>query len=456
MNFPTVSILDTNNATVGRAVYYSPDRAPVMWNGSTTYRADWTMEVAVIGDFYKRPWATEVEYVCPTKNCTWAPFHTMAVQGACREIDASLLELSCHEVSGAWMSDVIPDPTQKGNVIPNVTTCGWYMAPPDAPRELMSGYVVNNDSSAGEALITRLYALRDQFTRKAIYGGSINFDKYVKTTIQDFILVATPDGAAGALRNATPIVHECELHWVVEKIQTEVKDGVLSEEVVEVIDLDVVETGETDNDSPWITMGWYGLNLTKAIQEPGWAVPFQFGMSNLTARRTIQALEEIVPTTVTADSANAAPVAKAFWRGAKPDSRGFPNALNPWLPPMNTTQYINDVARAMTIAARRVGNIDDPQFDLVQGKAWDARTMIQIRWYWITLPLVLLLTSLIFLVATIVRSSKEESMLGVWKTSALAVLFNGLGQDVQEQPGSHDRLGQARSKAKRLDVKLDN
>jgi hypothetical protein len=123
---------------------------------------------------------------------------------------------------------------------------------------------------------------------------------------------------------------------------------------------------------------------------------------------------------------------------------------------MNASEYIGNIARAMTIAARRTGNIEDTQHDQVSGKAWDNRTLIEVKWVWISLPLVLLLTSLVFLVATIIRSSKEESMLGVWKTSALAVLFNGLGPDVQDQPGAHDRLGQARSKAKRLNVTLDN
>lgn len=413
------------------------------------------MENAVIGNFYERPWATEVDYVCPTKNCTWEPFYTLAVRGACQEMDSSFLELGCYEVSGAWMSDVVPDPTQKGNVIPNATTCGWYMNPPDAPRELMSGYSVNSDGSAGEALITRLFSLRDQFTRDAIYDGSINFDEHVKTTIQDFIMVATPDGAAGAYKNATPVVHECELHWTVEERETSVKDGVLQETATEILDLDVAETGNTEGNNPWISMGWYGLNFSKSLTDPSSSTPLKFGMGNLTARRTMQALEEVVPASVTANDAVTVPVAKTFWRGSKPDTRALRDAVNPWLPPMNATEYIEGIAAAMTIAARRTGDIADTQHDEVAGKAWDERTLIQVKWVWITLPLALLFTSLVFLVATIIRSSKEESMLGVWKTSALAVLFNGLGQDVQEQPGAHDRLGQARSKAKRLNVQLD-
>jgi hypothetical protein len=266
------------------------------------------------------------------------------------------------------------------------------------------------------------------------------------------LIVASPDGAAGAYRNATPIFHECELHWEVKLTQPSVEDGIFSEKVFDTMDLEEVETGETAPDQPWITMGWYGLNFSKTLTDPKASSAMTFGMGNLTARRTIQAMEEVVDGTITVLDADTQPVLKAFWRGDLPDPRIL--EVNPWMPPFNATQWIASIARAMTVAVRRTGNFQDKTHDQVFGQAWDARTMIHVKWVWITLPLLLLFTALIFLVATILRSSKEENAVGIWKTSALAVLFNGLGQDVQEQPGAHDRLGQARSKAKKLDVTL--
>jgi hypothetical protein len=435
-------------------VYYNPEKAAQIWNGTVRYRADWIMENAVIANIYKRPYDLNLEYACPTKRCTWEPFYTLAVRGSCQEMPSSFLEFGCHDVSGQWMSDVIPDPTIAGNVIPNITTCGWYINPPDAPRELMIGYSLDNDSKPGEALTTRLFPLRDQFTRSAIYGGSVNFKEHVKTTIQDFLMVASPGGAAGVYRNATPVLHECELHWTVERTQSSVEQGILHEFTTEVLDMDVDDTGVTDGDNPWITMGSYGLNLTKTLIDSESSSPLHFGMGNLTARKTIQALEEVVPLTVTAADANAIPVAKTFWRGDEPDPRELEDTLNPWLPPMNASEYITGIARAMTIAVRRTGDIVNGQYDQVTGKAWDNRTVINVKWAWIVLPLTLILTSLFFLVATIARSSRGNPAVGIWKTSALAVLFNGLGHDVQEQTGANDRLGQARSKARKLEVML--
>jgi hypothetical protein len=80
---------------------------------------------------------------------------------------------------------------------------------------------------------------------------------------------------------------------------------------------------------------------------------------------------------------------------------------------------------------------------------------VKIRWIWVTLPLSLLVFSFIFLLATVIRSSRDEDTVGIWKTSALAVLFNGLGDDVQSNVGPHVRMGEARSKARDMKVHLE-
>jgi hypothetical protein len=80
---------------------------------------------------------------------------------------------------------------------------------------------------------------------------------------------------------------------------------------------------------------------------------------------------------------------------------------------------------------------------------------VHIRWPWIILPACLLIFSFIFLAVTILRSEKDEKKIGVWKSSALAILFNGLGEDVQDYVGTKKNLGHARAKAKQIHVQLD-
>jgi hypothetical protein len=92
--------------------------------------------------------------------------------------------------------------------------------------------------------------------------------------------------------------------------------------------------------------------------------------------------------------------------------------------------------------------------EIVQGSAWDMRTHVHVRWLWITLPLVLLIISLIFLAITVHKSTKEENFPGVWKTSAIAVLFNGLDDEAKQKVGVNCRMGDARAMARRLKVRL--
>jgi len=95
--------------------------------------------------------------------------------------------------------------------------------------------------------------------------------------------------------------------------------------------------------------------------------------------------------------------------------------------------------------------------DVAVGKAFKEVVIVNIRWQWISLPAILLLFSLLFLIATVVRSSKDEENIGIFKTSALAILFNGLGDDVQAQVGSgNNRMGYTREKARDIKVKLDD
>jgi hypothetical protein len=82
--------------------------------------------------------------------------------------------------------------------------------------------------------------------------------------------------------------------------------------------------------------------------------------------------------------------------------------------------------------------------------------LVQINWRFLSLPIILLVLSLLFLIATAVRSEKEKDKIGIFKTSALAILFNGLGDDVQAQYGGGQRMGETRARARDIKVKLED
>lgn len=69
--------------------------------------------------------------------------------------------------------------------------------------------------------------------------------------------------------------------------------------------------------------------------------------------------------------------------------------------------------------------------------------------------MIVLVLSLGFLVSVIIRSARDESTIGILKSSVLAVLFNGLGDNVEAQvSGSNNQVGRARSVARLVKVKL--
>lgn len=57
------------------------------------------------------------------------------------------------------------------------------------------------------------------------------------------------------------------------------------------------------------------------------------------------------------------------------------------------------------------------------GTAWKMETFIHVRWAWLTLPILVVLMGVVFLLSAIIRTRR----LAGWKSSILAVLFHGLG-----------------------------
>ena len=89
-------------------------------------------------------------------------------------------------------------------------------------------------------------------------------------------------------------------------------------------------------------------------------------------------------------------------------------------------------------------------FDLGMGQAvgviWTSETILKVQWAWLTLPCVLLTGTLLFLCFTITRTQKQH--LGIWKSSSLALLFHGLEEwnsdsmeDSEHVVGMEERAG---------------
>jgi len=381
---------------------------------------------------------------CPTSNCTFPAFESLSVCSACAAMP-TLLERGCYNTTGDWLSGVNPT----GGIVPNITTCGWFWKIRGRTPILMTGYRQNQDGSAGEAMSMRMVPMADLLTRKPLVpGGSINF-KNVRNPIADFVVAAVEGGLSGAYQNRTPVVHECELHWCVKSYQSNVWLGDLQETTRKPIEFD-----SNGADDPWVSVSEYRPNFTMTIPDPhsgdnGVSV---YGLNNVTARQTIQIWDLWLPSTLVGTAPSDSQFLKWQWRSSSPSLRRMEDV--PWMPPNDIPKFVSNIALATSNTVRRTVNDGSTKADTIQGTAWSERTMVEIRWIWISLPAVLLVGSLIFLVVTIMRSSKEKDTIGVWKTSALAVLLSGVGEEIQDRVGPQVRVGQARKEARDMKVKL--
>jgi hypothetical protein len=393
-----------------------------------------------------------VDFDCPTSNCSYDPFYTLALDFQCKEM-TDFLEFGCRNTSAEWLTTVA---YEGPGTTPNTTSCGYYLDVPNNPSQLMSGYEITADGSIGEVLTTRFFALSDVFTNEQSFGGSINF-KDVKCPVVDFILVSTPGGFDGALNNNTPVLTECEIHWVVKLINSTVSSGRLNEEALETLQF------VTDLDNPWDPndSNVYRANFSMTLPDPhSFTGPTStFGMSNITARKVWQVWAEIAPSTFNRPAASnpvkSGPVLKFSWLVQPPQLSEVLSPELPWDAPRNVSAHMADVVTVMNQVVRRNTLSVRGRHDVSVGQALRYAQFVEVKWLWITMPLVLILASGVFLAATVVRSSKDNDKVGIWKTAALPSLFTGLGEDVQDQIQlNNTRKGYMKSRARELQVQL--
>ncbi|KIW01028.1 uncharacterized protein PV09_07544 [Verruconis gallopava] len=454
ISYPTVAIIDKGaNVTLDRAVIYDPSEE-LMYEGDTAITPwDGAMNSLVYPYWLGSgiPW--DITANCPTGNCTFDPFHTLAVDFQCKTMPSDYLEFDCKNTSGEWLSTAQYQGPRKN---PNVTSCGYYLNMPNNVPQLMSGYEVTSNGSVGEILATRFFSLSDILTHEIFLGGSVNFPE-VQRPIVDFILATTPGEFIGAVNNATPVVTECEIHWVVKKLQATVVSGNLFEEAIETLQFSSNGSDPWNPDNPLNYRANYSMTLPDQFSDTGYST---YGFSNTTAMKVWEIWAQIAPSTYTRPAANnpitTSDVLKIFWIYNPPHLLKVYTSSLPWDAPANVTDHMAKAVSVMNQIVRRNANSQSHRHDFATGTAIKYIVIVKVRWEWITLPLLLLVIALLFLIATIIRSSKNKDQIGIWKTSALAILFNGLGEDVSKFVGEGRKdMGYTREKANALKVQLE-
>ena len=452
VNYERVFIAMDMNATLPRAINYRSIGNTIV-NGIDSIGPDDAMEQVINPHFYANGTTTSLRSYCPTSNCTWEPFESLAVCSTCQPVE-NLLQFGCFDGPASWLSNVTNYVTN--TTFPNMTQCGWYVnsTDPDS-RTMMTGYVLDeNTGLPGESLDTRFFPLIDVFSFEPYFGGSIHFKDHMNSLL-DVLVVSTPGGREGVHARRPPVVSECMLTWCTQTLQSFASWGNIEENITAVYNT-------TTSEYPYDLAGediFYTsqTNMTPPNQHP---VTYEdntvakhartFGLSNSTALQTIFAMNVIAPSFITTTDEKTMYKYKIWLlEGAY----GRVMRENPWSSIANISSRFDQIARGMTTVIRNNPSSDGSQ-EVIIGTSWNERTHVAIRWAWITLPLVLLALSLVLLIGTVTKSTREESVVGIWKTSVVAILFNGIDESVQRSVSPNCRMTEARTKAREFMVKL--
>ncbi|KAH4408143.1 hypothetical protein HBH70_046150 [Parastagonospora nodorum] len=474
VDFPDRWALQNTSSAIPRIVNYSPPTIPVFVGGYEI-----TMEnrqlVGVAKDFFysngtqpvpfgngTRP---EIPLSCPTSNCTWPEYQTLAVCSSCEDVTKDLdLTFACLHTTIDWSASWIGP--LKTNPYPNGTVCGYFLNYTSDTSDdkssapiLVSGYSMNgagSNSTPGEALLVRTVPLTDFDTKAPYYGfGSIRY-KEIRNAILDGLIVSSINGIEGVYRNETPVVHECLLSWCVQTIKSSYDWGRYKENITSTyLNTDSVpyswpwETFETDAGPSLIYAQNISVGSSRLRPSSGQEIVHNtsYRIDNVTAANTMFMFDDFFPATYTAADASSPSILRFKNYANGPTTQTIPHFQ--WQASKNITRHLERFATALTNVIR-----SSPSREMLLGQAYNPENFVHVRWEWLTLPLGLLCISFVFLAATIAKSALEIDRVGVYKTSAYATLLYGLPDAMQEKITRSGSIRTPRAKAKELKVKL--
>ncbi|KAF2101109.1 hypothetical protein NA57DRAFT_36112 [Rhizodiscina lignyota] len=408
--------------------------------GSAYFSADTELRSFLEPMFFGHDLQPKIPLNCPTSNCTWEPFDTLSICSACHDV-SDLLHYGCYNTTLDWLHNV----TGQEKSLPVIETCGYFLNATSDNPTLMSGYIPKGDPALQEVLIARLLSMVTQTADgyKVYYDGSIHF-KDIVNPIADYITVSAPNGVPSVYGNSTPVAQECVLNWCTQKFNMSYYSGNLTQIPV---DPPLRTTEKTPfpwaMDAPVDGQPNYIYYANLSLTPPGQNLTFS--LSNDTFFQTIVTINEFLPSLLTGRSGD--PEMQYRFYNTIPPPFVRPMTVNPFSDIVNLNDRVGKLMTNVLLTSFVGANLQ-------VGTAWEQVVFINVRWIWMVLPFTLLLFSLLFLLATIFKSEDEKGDIGIWKTSALAVLLNGLRGDVQRQMGDSHEMGEARKNAEDVRVKL--
>jgi hypothetical protein len=452
------------SGTLPRVTTYNPNYEPIYQHGIETtsidrYLANTEKDFLYGNGTQAIPFGIgtrpEIPLTCPSSNCTWPPYETLAVCSNCADV-SNMVDSSyaCLNTTIDWSAASV-DGTKVS--YPNGTVCGYFLNATSSSPTLLSGYILplNGSITSSEALIVRAIPLTDFDTKKPYYGsGSIKF-KDASFPILDALIATAKDGPQSIYDKEPPVVLECMLTWCVRTLKSSYDSGIYHEEILSTY----IEPALPTDHWPWEAYETeYGTWMTYYQQitlNPPHPRPHgsdatiineSYQVSNQTQANIMYFFDDFFPSFYTAANISAPPTLR--FQNYQDNSSVRKLSFNPWQYPNNITRHMERMASAMTNTIR-----SSASNEMIEGKAYQREPYVTIQWGWLAFPIVLLILTLVFLISTIIRTSGDGAT-GIWKTSAMPTLIYSLPKEAQSQFTSSAAWGSEKGAPRKMRIKL--
>lgn len=342
-------------------------------------------------------------FSCPSGNCTWDPFATLALGAQCVDFDSSI-RIGCNPNQHDVSSGVTVD------------DCVFSVADPD--DTYTQSFLNGTDNrtvmkiNVGNATITREPTLTE-FAPLDIgdKNGGLALVQWIKVT-DNLYRPADPHMGTYLQQNTTFEARRCLIYVSVRIISARVDGGSYSETVLnEIVHAD--NASETVfEDGPGFQFhlnddaASHGVRATLTLPQPGRKMLASEMINEMFVNKLVNATQ-----------------------GAGTEGPEIGRML---YISDNTTLSLEHMAHYLTVALRandtvllqkKTGNSSTiAPSQAVNGTVWVQDIFVRVRWEFLSLPALVLALTAVFLVITVVKSHPES--IGLWKSNPLTLLLH--------------------------------
>ncbi|PSN64329.1 hypothetical protein BS50DRAFT_498919 [Corynespora cassiicola Philippines] len=351
-------------------------------------------------------------FVCPSGNCDWSLYTSLGICHRCEDI-SELMDYVCGEeqtLNFLYYSTLATNPC--GYRFQHAFAVGTY----SPSKQNLQKRIQHVLGSTGIGTRTR----DRERNRSTVWNSTVYGD--VSNPIADFYMSFVHGGEYDAQRNSPASLYECMFHWCAKTFNATYENGQLHETLVSTESKQVMLPGYNESMKGPFAIASNGKTFT---------IP-----QNVTAM-VEGVIQAYVPTRLDNDDVDSTGKFPGIWDFIR-------------TPPYDINVPLAKIAEAATNNMRLRTN----DTEMVNGTAWTNENFVQIRWPWVTLPATLLLSTLVFVCATILETRRQNAE--VYKSSALATLLHGITEDVRERYHPAASLSEVEAMSQKLDVKLSS